>query len=402
MKRSIVLLLSLFLFLGACTDAEQPTAEANATPVANTKEPEKKGVRNAPAKVAEEDRKVELDKLQLPEGFKVEVFAEKVKNARSMTLSPNGTLFVGTRQKGNVYAIIDKDGDHKADKVYTLASGLNMPNGVAFKDGSLYVAEVNRILRFDDIENKLDKPGEPVVVFDKYPTESHHGWKYIAFGPDGKLYVPVGAPCNICKSDEIYASITRMNPDGSDMEVVQHGVRNTVGFTWHPDNKDLWFTDNGRDWMGDDMPACEVNRAPEDGMHFGYPYCHQGDTPDPEFSTRPCSDFTAPAQNLGAHVAPLGIEFYTGNTFPDQYKKQIFVAEHGSWNRSKKSGYQISLLSLNDKNEVDSYEPFIKGWMDPQKDSVWGRPVDIEWMPDGSMLISDDYANVIYRVSYEG
>lgn len=401
MIRTFILLFSICCFVG-CSDSE--TTETTATTVSNKElKPEKKGVANPPAKTDEEDRKVELDKIKLPEGFKIEVYAEKVKNARSMSLSPNGTLFIGTRQKGNVYAVVDQDGDHKAEKVYTLAKGLNMPNGVAFKDGSLYVAEVNRILRYDDIENKLDNPGEPVVVYDKYPTESHHGWKYIAFGPDEKLYVPVGAPCNICESeDEVFASITRMNKDGSNMEVVQHGVRNTVGFNWHPDTKELWFTDNGRDWLGDDLPACEVNHAPKDGMHFGYPYCHQGDFKDPEFGDkRSCDEFTAPAQNLGAHVAPLGLEFYTGNSFPEKYAKQIFIAEHGSWNRSKKSGYQISLLTLKD-NKVTSYEPFITGWMDAASDAIWGRPVDIEWMPDGSMLISDDYANVIYRVSYQG
>lgn len=400
MIRIFLFSISLLCFF-ACSETETSKAETAAATVVNKKAtPEKKGVANPPAKTEEEDRKIKLDEIKLPEGFKIEVYADKVKNARSMSLSPNGTLFVGSMRKGNLYAIVDKDGDQKGDQVYTLAKGLNMPNGVAFKDGSLYVAEVNRILRFDDIENKLDNPGEPVVVYDKYPTETHHGWKYIAFGPDDKLYVPVGAPCNICESEKIYASITRMNPDGSGMEVVQNGVRNTVGFNWHPDTKELWFTDNGRDWLGDDMPACELNHAPKDNMHFGYPYCHQGDFADPEFGTKPCSDFTPPAQKLGAHVAPLGIEFYTGNQFPEQYAKQIFIAEHGSWNRSKKSGYQISLITLKD-NKVASYEPFITGWMNPAEDSVWGRPVDIEWMPDGSMLISDDYANAIYRVSYE-
>jgi len=218
-----------------------------------------------------------------------------------------------------------------------IAKDLKMPNGVAFRDGALFVAEVSRIIRFDDIENRLSNPPAPVVVYDKYPTDTHHGWKYIAFGPDGKLYVPVGAPCNICEPEEIYASITRINADGSNMEIVQKGIRNTVGFTWHPDSKDLWFTDNGRDWMGDDLPACELNRASRDSLHFGYPYCHQGDLSDPEFGNkRPCSEFIQPVQKMGPHTAPLGIEFYTGNMFPGNYKKQAFIAEHGSWNRSKK------------------------------------------------------------------
>jgi glucose/arabinose dehydrogenase len=342
-----------------------------------------------------------LDKIKLPEGFQIATYAEGVKNARSMALSPSGTLFVGTRGEGSVYALKDIDGNGQADTIFTLATKLKMPNGVAFRDGDLYVAEVNRVLKYENIEANLANPPEPVVVYDQYPTETHHGWKFIAFGPDGKLYIPVGAPCNICESEEeVYASITRMNPDGTGMEVVQHGVRNTVGFTWHPETKDLWFTDNGRDMLGDDIPACELNHAPEDYMHFGYPYCHQGDLADPKFGDkRACEEFRAPAQNLGPHVAPLGVEFYTAQQFPDDYKGQIFIAEHGSWNRSKKIGYRIMLVKL-EGNKAVSYEPFAEGWLEDE--DVWGRPVDIEWMPDGSMLISDDYADAIYRVTYEG
>ncbi len=344
-----------------------------------------------------------LKQIKLPDGFKIEVYASDVENARSMARSPNGTLFVGTRDKGSVYALRDEDGDFKIDKKYVLAEGLNMPNGVAFRDGNLYVAEVSRILKFENIENYLANPPKPVVVNDNYPSKTHHGWKYIAFGPDGKLYVPVGAPCNICEEDdEIFASITRINPDGSGREVVQHGIRNTVGFTWHPVTGELWFTDNGRDWLGDDLPACELNHAPKDGMHFGYPYCHQGDLPDDRFGKkRPCSDFTPPAQKLGPHTAPLGIEFYTGEMFPQQYKNQILIAEHGSWNRSKKIGYQVSLVTL-DGNRATSYEPFASGWLDKTTDEVWGRPVDLEHLPDGSMLVSDDFANAIYRIYFEG
>lgn len=341
--------------------------------------------------------------LKLPAGFKIEVFADSVKNARSMDLSPSGTLFVGTRGEGSVYALKDTDGDNRVDEKYILATKLNMPNGVVFRDGDLYVAEVSRILRYNDIENNLSNPPEPEVIYDKYPTEKHHGWKYIDFGPDGKLYIPVGAPCNICESDdEVFASITRLDVETKEMEVVQHGVRNTVGFTWHPDTKDLWFTDNGRDMMGDDLPGCELNHAPEDGMHFGYPYCHQGDTPDDRFGKkRKCSEFIAPAQTLMAHTAPLGIEFYTGKMFPEQYKKQILFAEHGSWNRSKKSGYRVMMVTL-DGNRATSYEPFIDGWLDKDLDEAWGRPVDLEHMPDGSLLVSDDFADAIYRVYYEG
>lgn len=344
-----------------------------------------------------------LATLKLPAGFKIEVYAEGIKNARSMDLSPGGTLFVGTRGEGNVYALRDEDGDFKAEKLFTLDTGLNMPNGVAFRNGDLYVAEVNRILKYKDIENNLANPPEPEVVYDKYPTEKHHGWKFIDFGPDGKLYVPVGAPCNICESeDEVFASITRLDVDTKQMEVVQHGIRNSVGFTWHPDNKELWFTDNGRDMMGDDIPGCELNHAPRDGMHFGYPYCHQGDVPDDRFGgKRKCEEFTPPAQVLMAHVAPLGIEFYTGSMFPEKYQKQILFAEHGSWNRKKKSGYRVMMVTL-ENGKATSYQPFIDGWLDDTTDEAWGRPVDLEHLPDGSLLVSDDFADAIYRVSYNG
>lgn len=345
-----------------------------------------------------------LDKIQLPEGFKISVFADSVENARSMALSPSGTLFVGTRGKGSVYAIRDENGDMLADTMFVLAAGLKMPNGVAFRNGDLYVAEVSRILKFKDIENNLANPPQPEIIYADYPTETHHGWKFIAFGPDDKLYVPVGAPCNICNPDNpIFCSITRMNPDGSNLEIVQKGIRNTVGFTWHPENKELWFTDNGRDWLGDDIPACELNHAPRDNMHFGYPFCHQGDLPDEEFGhLAECSEFTAPVQKLGPHTAPLGVEFYTASQFPEEYVGQILLAEHGSWNRSKKIGYQVSLVSLDDNQKATAYKAFAKGWLDEQADEAWGRPVDIEFLPDGSMLVSDDYANVIYRIYYAG
>ncbi len=342
-----------------------------------------------------------LDKLQLPKGFKVEIYASDIKNARSLCLSPEGTLYVGTRSAGNVYALKDTDGDNRCDKKFTLLTEGNMPNGVAVKDGDLYIAEVNRILKIPAVESRLEDPGTPEVVFDKYPTESHHGWKYIAFGPDGKLYVPVGAPCNICESDSIYATITRINPDGSGMEIVQKGIRNTVGFAWQPGTNNLWFTDNGRDMMGDDIPDCELNHATQERMNFGYPYCHQGDVADPEFGAKhPCSDFTPPAARMGPHTAPLGMAFYTGNMFPAEYKNQILVARHGSWNRTKKSGYDIVFARLDAQGKVTEVKPFIEGWLNPADDDVWGRPVDLEVMPDGSVLISDDFADVIYRVTY--
>jgi len=344
-----------------------------------------------------------LDRVSLPEGFEISIYADEVENARSLEWSPEGTLFVGTRDEGKVYALKDTNDDFVADTVYLIAEDLQMPNGVAFRDGDLYIAEVSRILRFDNIEEQLSNPPKPVVVYDQYPSETHHGWKFIDFGPDGKLYVPVGAPCNICKSEkDIFASITRLNPDGTNMEIVQHGIRNTVGFSWHPITGDLWFTDNGRDWMGDNKPACELNYAPREGMHFGYPYCHEGDLPDPEFGEqRDCSEFAPPVQDLGPHVAPLGMEFYTGDQFPEKYKNQIFIAEHGSWNRSDKIGYRVTLVTL-EGNQATGYQPFAEGWLEEKSGKVWGRPVDLELLPDGSFLLSDDYADAIYRIAYTG
>ncbi len=333
-----------------------------------------------------------------------------------MTLSPNGTLFVGTRMNpqriaqgepggGVLYAILDRDQDQRADEVITIASGLNVPNGVAFRDGDLYVAEISRILRFDDIESRLNDPPEPVVVTEVFPTDWLHGWKFIAFGPDGKLYVPVGAPCNVCdrQDDPRYASITRMNPDGSDLEVFASGIRNSVGFDWHPETNELWFTSNGRDGWGDDRPPDTLNRAPRPGMHFGYPYCHSG-MPDPDFGEgRSCSDYTLPAQDLGPHVAALGFRFYTGEMFPAEYRNQIILAEHGSWNRSPEAGHtghRLTIIRLQGNRAV-SYEPFVEGWLQADN-TAWGRPVDVLVMPDGALLVSDDTAGVIYRISYSG
>ena len=342
----------------------------------------------------------QLDRINLPPGFEISVYANNVPNARSMVLSPNGTLFVSTRDAGNVYAVLDKDKDFKADEVITIARGMNMPNGVALLNGDLYVAEVNRVLRYSNIEANLNNPPAPVVVNDSFPTDRSHGWKFIRFGPDGMLYVPVGAPCNICfNEDERYASIMRMRPDGTGLEVFAKGVRNTVGFDWHPDTKELWFTDNGRDWMGDDLPPDELNHAPQAGMHFGYPFCHGGDIPDPEFGNqRKCEEFTPPAMNLGPHVAALGMRFYTGSMFPGEYRNQIFIAEHGSWNRSTPIGYRVTLVKLQN-NKAVSYEVFAEGWL--QGGTAWGRPVDILIMPDGSMLVSDDRAGMIYRITYK-
>ena len=340
-----------------------------------------------------------LGRVKLPPGFEISVFADNVPDARSLALGRNNVLFVGTRGAGRVYALRYRDG--RATEVLTIASGLKMPNGVAVRDGALFVAEVNRILRFDDIEAQLEHPPRPVAVTERFPSETHHGWKFIRFGPDGWLYVPVGAPCNICEPDpDRYALISRIRPDGSGHEIVARGVRNSVGFDWDPNTGELWFTDNGRYWLGDDLPSDELNHAPRPGMHFGYPYCHQGDTPDPEFGRkRPCSEFAPPAAKLGPHVAALGMRFYTGSQFPAEYRNSIFIAEHGSWNRSRKIGYRIVRVALS-AGKVTKQEVFAEGWL--QNDDVWGRPVDLEVMPDGSLLVSDDYAGAIYRITYKG
>jgi glucose/arabinose dehydrogenase len=342
-----------------------------------------------------------LEAIKLPPGFQIDIYATGVEDARSMVLGSNGTLFVGTRSAGKVYAVIDRNKDFKADEVITLAKGLNSPNGVAFRDGALYVAEVSRVLRFDSIESRLTGSSQPVVVNDKLPTDRHHGWKFMSFGPDGWLYVPVGAPCNICDADpDRYAVIMRMRPDGTGLETFARGVRNTVGFDWHPATKELWFTDNGRDWLGDDRPPDELNHAPQPGMHFGYPHCQGGTIADPEFAAgRQCAEFTPPVRNLGPHVAALGMRFYTGTMFPATYRNQIFIAEHGSWNRTVPVGYRVTLVRL-DNNRAVSYEPFAEGWL--QDGRAWGRPVDVLVMPDGSLLISDDRADVIYRIRYKG
>ena len=345
-----------------------------------------------------------LERLTLPPGFSIEVYAANVPNARQMTLSPNGTLFVSTRRAGNVYAVVDDNGDQTADRVLTLDSGLNMPNGVAFRNGSLYVAEINRILRYDEIESQLTAPPEPVVVNDTLPTERAHGWKFIDFGPDGRLYVPVGAPCNICDNEETdprFATILSMQPDGSDLTIYAHGVRNSVGFDWHPTTDELWFTNNGRDRLGDTEPADTLHHAPSTGLHFGFPFCHQGNIQDPEFNTRPCSEFRPPAQRLGPHVASLGMEFYTGNMFPGSYRNDIFIAEHGSWNRTVEAGhtgYRLTVARL-DGNQVVGYDVFAEGWLQDNNEA-WGRPVDVQVMPDGALLVSDDTANTIYRITY--
>ncbi len=351
------------------------------------------------------DDHLPLEQITLPDGFTIEVYADSVPSARQMALSPSGILYVGAIAQGTVHAVVDSDGDMKADELHLIDEDLELPSGLAYHDGSLYVAAVSRIYRYDDIDNQLDTPPAPVVVVDDLPTERHHGWKFIAFGPDGKLYVPVGAPCNVCEEPDPFATVLRMNADGSEREVYARGIRNSVGFDWHPVTGELWITDNGSDNISpdpaitDDLPSCELNHAPEPGMHFGYPYYHQGDTPDPEFGEgRTADEFTPPVLLLGPHVAPLGIDFYTGSMFPDQYVNHAFIAEHGSWNRREKIGYRVKLVHFDETGMAVDQEVFAEGWLQGQ--DHWGRPVDIETLPDGSILVSDDYANTIYRITY--
>jgi glucose/arabinose dehydrogenase len=347
-----------------------------------------------------------VERLKAPPGFSVSVYASGVMMARQMTLAPSGTVFVGAMRLGgkggqSVVALVDRDHDGKAE-VIPVATGLDGPNGVAFHDGSLYVAEFNRILRFDHVEANLGKPQTSAVVIDKLPGTMMHGWKTIRFGPDGKLYVTIGAPCNVCEvtpEEPRTASIARMNPDGSGFEIVVRGVRNSVGLAWHPTTKELWYTNNGRDMLGDDLPPDTLNRVTRAGQDFGFPYCHAGDIPDPEFGkARPCSAFTPPARKLGAHVASLGLAFYSGTQFPEALRNSVFIAEHGSWNRSKKSGYRVTRVGLDAVGQAVAYEPFLEGWLEGQ--AAWGRPADVLALPDGSLLVSDDTAHAVYRVSY--
>ena len=341
-----------------------------------------------------------LQDLHLPEGFSISLFAENVRTVRAMAYSPEGIVYAGSNDAGALYALPDRDHDGRADTVYTIAKGLTMPVGVAWHNGDLYFSAINRIGVLRDIDHHLADPPAAMTVTDSYPNERHHGWKFIGIGPDGKLYVPVGAPCNICLSeDSIFASITRMNLDGTGREIIAHGVRNSVGFDWDPRDSSLWFTENGRDWMGDDAPSCELDHLGATGQHFGYPFCHQGDTLDPEFGAgRNCADYVRPVAKLGAHTAPLGMRFYRGHLFPEKYRGAIFIAEHGSWNRSKPVGYRVAVAFPKPDGTVE-HEVFADGWL--KGSSAWGRPVDILELPDGSLLVSDDAGDNIYRITYK-
>ncbi len=346
-----------------------------------------------------------LEQLTMPDGFRISVFAE-VENARQMAQGDSGILYVGSRRAGKLHAVIDEDGDHKADRVVLIDDELNMPSGITYRDGDLYVAAVSTIYRYRDIDENFNSSPEPEVITDAFPTDRHHGWKFIDFGPDGNLYVPVGAPCNICDREEPYATIVKMdvdNPDG--WEIVARGVRNSVGFDWDPATGDLWFTDNGRDHMGDDIPPCELNHLSEEGQHFGYPYFHGASIVDPEFGDKgeTADAYREPALNLGPHTAPLGMMFYTGDMLPESFRGNILLAERGSWNRTPEAGhigYRLVHARKNDAGELQ-YDILVEGWLNDDKMTNWGRPVDLLQLDDGSILISDDGNGTIYRLSYD-
>ena len=346
--------------------------------------------------------KIDIKMLKVPTGFKVEIWAHGMPGTRMMTRGEKGTIFIGTRVIGKVYALTDKDGKRESK---VIAEGLQQPNGIAFKNGSLYVITVDKALRFDGIEDKLDAPqSTDISEAIKLPASTHHNWKFAAVGPDNKLYIAIGSPCNICETNPgIHSQIRRQNLDGSNIEIVARGVRNSVGFDWHPQTKELWFTDNGRDWAGDSGPEDELNRVPANavGASFGFPYCHANGIPDPDIKRpNPCAGVILPAALMGPHAAALGMRFYTGNMFPATYKNNAFIARRGSWNRTKKFGYDVALAKV--KGGKATITPFMTGFLDPQADTFWGRPVDVLQMPDGALLVSDEQNGAIYRVSYSG
>jgi len=388
---SLVVVLALALVAPALAQAPPPWKQGQPTDLANsTLAP----IAQPPGPAAPGE--IPVDKIKVPRGFTVSLWAHGINNARAMVWGDNGTLFVSSRVAGNVYAVLDRGGRRE---VKVIAKGLNLPNGVAFKDGTLYVAEVSRISKMPGIEAKLDNPPALETVYDILPRDLPHGWKYLAFGPDGKLYFNIGAPCNICQPPDTHANISRVNVDGSGFEYVAHGVRNSVGFDWHPVTKELYFTTHGRDWLGDDAPSDRLDVAARKGLHFGFPYCHQGDIPDPDFAQgRSCAEFAPPLLKTGAHVAGNGVQFYTGSMFPSEYRNRIFLAQRGSWNRSEKVGFRIMMVTLRPR-DVPKYEVFAEGWL--QGDQIWGRPVYTQQMKDGSLLIADDYAGAIYRVAYK-
>ena len=379
--------------------ADYIAASANKT-IAPGAKPAVAAAAAAPVAKAAASDGPDLSGFKLPKGFHISVYANQVTAARSMVVSDSGIVYVGSRKAGKVYALVPRADKQTAD-VVTIAEGLENPIGVTLLNGALYVGEIGRVIRFDNIDKRYAQKPSYEVVKVSLPNDKWHGEKIMKAGPDGKLYIPVGAPCNVCDTEDTKsAKIYRMNADGSGLEEYARGVRNTVGFAFHPTTKALWFTDNGRDEMGDNTPSCELNIAPKAGLHFGFPYCHGGVVPDPQFANgRTCEEFEPPVAKLGPHVAPLGLTFYTGKQFPEAYRNNVYVAEHGSWNRTTKSGYSVRLITLYN-SKVVSDTAFVDGWL--RGEEVVGRPVDIVTQADGSMLISDDFGGRIYRVTYDG
>ena len=408
LRQSLVRAGTIGALLGAAwpTAAQQPAPAQQAAPLPpgspligrpDTADAKRLAPVPAPPLAAAAD-KLPVDKLKAPKGFKVEVYASGMPNARSLALGDKGTVFVGSRLQDKVYAIVDKGGKRE---VKIIASGLYRPNGVAFKNGTLYIMELSQLSKIDNIEDKLDNPPKPTVILDGLPKDEAHGWKYIAIGPDNKLYFEIGQPCNNCLPPEGYATMRRVNLDGTGMETIAQGIRNTVGFDWHPTSKELYFTDNSRDWMSEDLPNDELNRMTKVGQHFGSPFCYQGNLPDQEFGWgRKCEEFTPPIALMGPHTAALGMKFYTGNSFPAKYKNQILVARHGSWNKTNKLGGDVVLVNIKKDGSAGPIEPFLTGFL--ENNSYVGRPVDVMVMKDGSVLVSDDWNGAVWRVSAGG
>jgi glucose/arabinose dehydrogenase len=386
----------------AAAPAQSAAAQSPATPPPWAQgRPDNEGVANmapmVPPPIATPSDKLPLAKLKLPKNFNIEVYASEMVNARSLRISDKGTVFVSTRLSDTIYAVTNKNGKRE---VKPLVTGLYRPNGIALHNGTLYIAELNKISKIDNVEDHLGDASKPTVIYDDLPSDEPHGWKFLTVGPDNKLYFNIGAPCNICMPPPTHAQIRRINLDGSGVEVVARGIRQVVGMDWHPLLNQLYFTENQRDWLSEDLPQDKLNRLAHPGQdNFGFPYCHQGDIADQQFGWgHSCDEFTKPIALLGPHSAPLGMRFYTGQMFPKEYRNAIFIARHGSWNKSKKIGGDIVVAKLNPDGTVKSIEPFITGFL--EDNNYVGRPVDIELMKDGSMLLSDDWNGAVYRITY--
>ncbi|SHE66889.1 Glucose/arabinose dehydrogenase, beta-propeller fold [Loktanella atrilutea] len=350
----------------------------------------------SPPALPTEEADLPLDMLKAPDGFTVEVYASGINNARTLRVAEDGTVFVGNWQGNDIYVIPAGGGEPR--KIY---EGLDWPNGLALHDGDLYIAEHTKISVAEDIMDNLDNPPELKEIYSELGEPRPHGWRFLAVGPDEKLYVSNSSPCNICAREDGFGEIRRMELDGTGAEPILTGMRNTVGFDFHPETANLWFTDNQRDWLSEDIPQDELNVLTEEGQDFGFPYCHNGLYTDPEFGWgRQCSEFADPVALLGPHTAPLGMRFYTAESFPEDYRGQIFIAKHGPWNRTEKAGAEVAVAYLDGETGIARTEPFLTGFI--QDNRYVGRPVDVDWLPDGSMLVSDDWNGAVYRVSYDG